>query len=46
MNGDLSKIYTWYHTINPMLGEVTPVSMLLSGKTARILKALRPVDRS
>ena len=36
--GDYEKVKTWLHTPNPMLGYVAPVSMMLTGRSKKLLK--------
>lgn len=38
LRGDRDKTLTWFHTPNPMLGMLTPLHMIQSGRSAKLIK--------
>lgn len=39
--GDINKAYKWWHTDNPMLGNVAPVLMVDLGRETKLLKFIK-----
>lgn len=37
-DGDMNKVAKWYNTDNPLLGDVSPLSMILWEKEEKLLK--------
>lgn len=35
-DGDEEKVRTWYRTENPMLGNISPLQMIMDGKAERL----------
>jgi hypothetical protein len=40
-NGDAGKINAWWHTANPLLGDVKPAEMIAWGKDEKLLRIVR-----
>jgi hypothetical protein len=40
-NHDFNKVKAWFYMPNPMLGNVTPRSMILAAKQDKLLKLVR-----
>lgn len=44
-NGDAARTALWFHTINPMLGDVSPRDMIRLGRYKRLLKFITEARR-
>lgn len=40
-NGDYSKATLWFTTLNPLLGMIRPIDMVLLGRTDKLLKLIK-----